>query len=151
MSSDLAKRDDRPLATPADGDRRPNPLRQLPEGWREPVAFFYAIYSDTLKGTVGLVARFRLWAKRDGLAVGEPGLTLDEARVAMRRLMRPEQAAAIQFPGQLMAALAEAVVLVRKERQEAEAKEAQRQRLAAEAERFEGEGEPIGRQHVPTL
>lgn len=140
---DLAKRTDTAPAR-RDGDQRPNPLRQLPEDWREPVAFFYAIYSDTLKGTVGLVARFRLWKK-------QLGLTLDEARAAMDRLMRPEHAAAIQFPGQLMAALAEAVVLVRKESREAEAKEAQRLRLAAEAERFAGEQHPLGGEHVPTL
>lgn len=141
--SDLARRDDNPPAR-RDDNQRPNPLRQLPPEWRESVAFFYAIYSDTLKGTVGLVARFRLWQKQFGL-------TLDEAREAMNRLMRPEHAAAIQFPGQLMASLAEAVVLVRNEAREAVAKEEQRRRLAAEAERFQGDGEPIGRQHVPTL
>jgi hypothetical protein len=99
--SDLARRTDRPLAA-ADPGAKPNPLRQLPEEWREPVAFFYAVYSDTLKGTTGLVARFRLWMKDDGL-------TLDEARAVMKRLMRPARAGEIQYPGQLMAALAEEV------------------------------------------
>lgn len=146
--SELAKRDDSDDRRPAipGAAAKPNPLRQLPPEWREPVLFFFTVWSDTLKGTSGLVARFRLWMKRDQM-----GLTLAEAKAAMQRLMRPEHAAAIQFPGQLMAALAEAVVLVRNEAREAVAKEEQRRRLAAEAERFQGEGEPIGRQHVPTL
>lgn len=140
---DLAKHNDRSLAA-ADPAAKPNPLRQLPQEWREPVAFFFAIYSDTLKGTVGLVARFRLWIK-------EYHLTLAEARGVMKRLMRPEHAAAIQFPGQLMAALAEGVAQVVKERKAAEAEAEFRRRCEADAARFGGEGEPVGGTYVPSL
>jgi hypothetical protein len=141
--SDMAKRDDRPLAA-GSAAAKPNPLKQLPEPWREPVLFFFAVYSDTLKGTTGLVARFRLWMRDDGL-------TLPEARAVMKRLMRPEHAAAIQFPGQLMAALAEGVAETVRQRREREERERDRRRRAAEAERFPGHQEPIGGTHVPTL
>jgi hypothetical protein len=139
--SDLARRADRQPAVPDPG-AKPNPLKQLPAEWREPVAFFYAVYSDTLKGTTGLVARFRLWIK-------EYELTVAEGRAVMKRLMRPESAAAIQFPGQLMAALAEGVAEVVQGRRKAAEEAARRRRWEADC-MAEG-GEPIGRTHEPTL
>lgn len=110
--NDIAKRS---MAPPVRADdeqhqqQRPNPLKALPEGWREPVSFFYAFHSDILKGTAGLVARLRMWAKDDGL-------TLAEAREVMRLLMRPEKCAGFQYAGQLLASLAELVAAKCKER-----------------------------------
>lgn len=142
---DLARHDTgAPAPVPAEADRKPAPLRQLPAEWRRPVAFFYAVYSDVLKGTVGLTARFRLWMKHDGL-------TLDEARAVMERLMRPEHAAAIQYPGQLVAALAAGVAEVVRGRRAAAEEDDRRRRWDAECRRFAGEGEPVGRKHEPTL
>jgi len=102
--SDLAKRPETAPATTdgPDGDRPKNPLRQLPREWRAPVGFFFACYSDVLKGTTGLVARLRLWIKEDGL-------TLSEATAILKHLLAPEQCARFQFAGQLLAELARLV------------------------------------------
>jgi hypothetical protein len=116
---------------------RANPLKLLPDDWREPVSFFYAVYSDSLKGTAGLVARFRLWMKDDGL-------TLDEAKAVMKRLMKPARAAAIQYAGQLMAALAEEVAAVVAERHRVAEELARRRQWAADDRRYGGTGDPLG-------
>lgn len=128
--SDLAIRTDDGLA-PAAKAGPPNPLKMLPPEWRAPVSFFYAVYSDTLKGTTGLVARFRLWMKDDGL-------TLAEAKAVMKRLMRPARAGEIQFPGQLMAALADEVVEELRTRR-MRARQIERQREQAEIDAHRGE------------
>lgn len=144
--SDLANRDDSDDRRPAihGAGAKPNPLRQLPPEWREPVLFFFAVWSDTLKGTSGLVARFRLWMKDDAL-------TLAEAKAVMKKLMRPEHAAAVQFPGQLMAALAGEVAEAVKARRAAEVKAKQQRQFAADAEQHPGPQHPLGGEHVPTL
>ncbi|MBY0515116.1 MAG: hypothetical protein K2P78_14580 [Gemmataceae bacterium] len=137
--SDLARR---PEDTPAPADRaavsqrrKDNPLLWLPADWRRPVGFFCQFFSDVLKGENGIVTRFRLWAQEDGL-------TLDEARAAMKRLMEPVVCARTQYAGQLLAELAVQVREIVKdrrareeqERRRAEAEEAMRNSAGGAAE-----------------
>lgn len=113
--SDLAKRSDDSLSRPGAAGAAANPLKHLPPEWREPVLQFCAIYADILKGShTGIAARMLLWMREDGL-------TLENAQAAMKRLMRPDKAAGIEFPGQLMAALAEQIDADAKERRRREA------------------------------
>lgn len=111
--------------TPPATTERKSPLALLPPGWREPVGFFYAAYSDILKGSTGIVTRLRFWIQEDGL-------TLDEAKKILRRLLAPEEAARIQFPGQLIARLAELVIDALTDRRKVVEQAAARERAAAE-------------------
>src|SRR4051812_36272908 len=111
--SDIAKRPDAPLV-PTDPGEKKNPLRLLPEAWRQPVGFFYAFHSDLLKGSMGVVTRMRLWIR-------DEGLTLEEAKLAMKRAMRPEACASIAYVGQLLTTLAAEVDNLVKERRAREA------------------------------
>lgn len=91
-------------------DRRAdNPLRALPKEWRKKVGFFCLFHGDLLKGQDGTVARLTLWIK-------EEQLTLDEADLVMRRLMRPDVCAKLTYAGQLLAELAVQVEAVVKDR-----------------------------------
>jgi hypothetical protein len=89
----------RPDTAPAPREERRTPLSLLPAEWQDPVKFFYASYSDILKGTLGVVTSLRLWIKDDAL-------TLDEAKPILKRLMSPEERMSIVYPGQLLAKLA---------------------------------------------
>lgn len=116
---------------PLDMTERKSPLQYLPEEWRGPVAFFCAFHGDLLKGQAGIVARLRLWIK-------DEGLTLDEMRHVMRRLMRPAESARFEYAGQLLAAIAaevDSVIQTRRRREETEQRRAteQRERTTAAA------------------
>lgn len=133
---ELARRDGGTVAR-SDG-AKPSPLAGLPDGWREKVKFFYAAYSDYFKSPVGLAAMVRYWIK-------EFGLTLDEADVIFRRMLRPDEVAKIQHAGQAMAALGRMVDAAVTARRDANRNEVQRRRLAADAARFDGPGHrPFG-------
>lgn len=97
-----------------------NPLKALPPELIETAARFTAFWSESLKGTTALVARLSWW-------IAEEGLSIPEAKEAMRRLMRPGEAAKLEYGGKAMSALAEAVELIITERHSREAKERQRQ------------------------
>lgn len=105
--SDLAKSTEpaRPLA-PSDGGprKRANPLKQLPKDMRQAVSFFYAAYSDVLKSPLGLVTRLRFFIAS--------GLSLDDLKPVLRRMMEPDEQARFEFAGQLLAALAAKVAEV---------------------------------------
>lgn len=105
------------------GERRHNPFRGLPVEWRKPVGFFCLFHSDLLKGEDGVTTRLRFWIKEDSL-------TLEEATLVMRRLMRPDVCAKLTYAGQLLAELAVHVEAVVKDRRTRE-KEA---RFKAESE-----------------
>lgn len=104
----------------------PNPLRQLPAELVEPAGRFVAFWSESLKGNTALVARLLWW-------INEEGLTHAEAKEAMRRLMTPEQAAKLEYSGKVLAALAEIVEMLLKDRRKKEAME--RRKVADEADK----------------
>lgn len=111
--------------------KRPNPISVLPHDWREPVRFFCLAYSDVLKSPSGIAALLRLWSR-------DEGLTLDEARRVLRRLLKPDEVGRIQFAGQLLARLAQLVaeeIQTRRRREETEQRRAteQRERTTAAA------------------
>lgn len=122
----------RPSAEIATRPRRAdNPLRALPVEWRKQVGFFCLFHSDLLKGQDGVVARLRYWIKDDAL-------TLDEAVLVMKRLMRPDVCAKLTYAGQLLAELAvqvEAVVKDRRHREKEQRFKAECQASRENAER----------------
>jgi hypothetical protein len=87
-----------------------NPLLYLPSDLQEPASAFYAFWSDYLKGTFGLVTRLNTW-------IADEGLTVDEARDAMQKMMRPGEASKLEYAGKVLAALAASVEQVLKDRQ----------------------------------
>lgn len=111
-----------------------NPLTQLPGALVGPAGKFYAFYSDSLKGTTGLVARLLWWMRsRDE---GGVGLHPDDAATALRNLMRPEVAGKADYAGQILSALArevEELVKLRKERESRDAFQRRSEQEAGEA------------------
>lgn len=122
MNGSIEKRDD---SAPAPAREKKSPLALLPEEWREPVGFFYAAWSDVLKGSTGIVARLRYRIKTDAL-------TLDELRPVLTRLLNPEESARIQFPGQLLARVSELIAEVVAKRRSREREEARRRQAEAD-------------------
>jgi len=108
--SEIQKRSD---AAPVPSARkRPNPLKQLPKEWRPVVSFFWMANSHLLKDPLALVTRLRFWMdEREGI-----GLTLEELKPILARLLQPAALARFEFHGQLLAALAEAVAEIPAER-----------------------------------
>lgn len=104
-------------ATGAVATEKRSAIDLLPQDWREPVRFFYGFHSDILKGALGIVTRLRVWIHNDGL-------TLEEARAAMRTLTRPDRCAAYTYAGQLLADFSAEVgrVLVARREREREAR-----------------------------
>lgn len=100
-------------------------LVSLPDDWKEPVAFFYAFFSDILKGTIGISAQLRVWH--------EQGLTLEQAKQAMRRIMTPDRCRHIEHAGKLMASLANEIDLILNPKQGIETPRRFAERKAREA------------------
>ena len=81
-----------------------NALDNLPIQLVGPVCRFFAFWSDTLKGTTGLVTRLLWWMENDDL-------TILDAVIAMERLMDPERASHADYPGEVLAALSRDILL----------------------------------------
>lgn len=116
MSREMHRRDQGHVAKQ---DRSLDALSHLPEGVQKSARFFYGFYSETLKGTYAIANRLRWWMQEDGL-------TANEARDAMRELMRPERAAEIDTSPKAIAALSAEVAKILRDRREREATERRR-------------------------
>jgi hypothetical protein len=102
-------------------------LATLPAEFQKPVGWFYGFFREGLKGSASLAMRIRYWIESEGL-------TLDEAKQAMKALMTPARAGEITYGGnQLLAVLAQEVGTIVAERNRRVAAE-ERRREAAELE-----------------
>ncbi len=101
-------------------------MKLLPAEFIAPATFFHGFYSDILKGKLGLVTRLRYW-------ISEFGITPDECRAVMKKLMRPDSTARFQYAGQMFAAMGELVEDALKERRSR--KEVEERRIEAEEAR----------------
>ncbi len=98
---------------PATRSQVPAPISMLHPDLQKSVRWFCSFYFETLKGTAAIASRFRWWMQEDGL-------TLDEAKEAMRSLMRPEKAAEIDTAPKVVAVLSGEVARILRDRRERE-------------------------------
>lgn len=89
------------LAMPFD-DERPSVIKELPSAWQKPVGHFWAYYQYLVPTPLPIVVRLKTWMISEGL-------TIEVLAPVLKRLVRPEAEAEIQFAGQLFAALARGV------------------------------------------
>ncbi len=106
-----------------------NPLTLLPDAMRPDVSLFFGCYSDVLKGTLGLSSSISVWVQSDGL-------TADELRPILRKLLSASERAQIQYAGQLLSRLAAMVAestdrRKARDRQQADRDQAERDRAGA--------------------
>lgn len=128
MSAPLARRDRGHVDRQRPKEDRPrNALDFLPADVQEQARFFFGFYSETLRGTYGIATRIRFWMKSEGL-------TAEEAREAMRRLMTPERSAEIDTAPKAIAALSAEVGGILRDRKAREAREDRLRRAEIEDE-----------------
>lgn len=109
-----------PSLTPDDVARYvEKPLFMIPADWRIPAWRFWAHFAHLLPNQLALCMRLRDWIESDGL-------TFQEAVRAFDYLVTPEESAKFKFAGELLAALANTVVLTMANRKRAERARAMR-------------------------
>jgi len=91
----------------------PAPIAMLPAELQKSVRWFCGFYFETLKGTAAVASRFRWWME-------EEGLTLEEAKAAMREMMKPEKSADIDTAPKVVAVLSREVARILRDRREKE-------------------------------
>lgn len=92
----------RNLTVEAIGQFVANPLLQVPADLRPAVWNFTSYWSDVLKSDLGLCTRVRCWI--------DDGVPVADIRAGLQRLTQFRSTATFQFPGQLLAALEEAII-----------------------------------------
>ena len=108
--SDIQKHNGGAVATRA---AIPAPIAMLPAELQKSVRWFCSFYFETLKGTAAIASRFRWWME-------EEGLTLAEAKDAMRVLMSPEKSAEIDTAPKVVAMLSGEIARILRDRREKE-------------------------------
>lgn len=101
-------------------EKRLRPLDVLPEPYRKPVGFFWALNKHLLPTPTPLALRFQVW-------IAKEGLTAAEVRSVLNTLVSPERAAGHRFASDLLADLAADVAAILRQRRQREEQERRRQ------------------------